>query len=213
MPERVTSGRATRSRVLLGVLVGVLVVGALTACQPTTSTPPVTANNRPTSVPGATNGQLAGSALVDVSGCAVYARVAPSLYRMLADAAADGVTIRGLSCYRDYAGQVQAREYWCGQGSCGRAAVPGTSNHGWGKAVDFTGANNTFDFRSPGFAWLAANAWRYGWIHPDWAAEGQPTDEPWHWEWVGDGGTLYPGALMGPQSYWTVTSGPPGLTR
>jgi murein L,D-transpeptidase YcbB/YkuD len=41
-----------------------------------------------------------------------------------------------MSGYRDYAGQVYMRNYWCARGACGNAAVPGTSNHGWGIAID-----------------------------------------------------------------------------
>jgi len=202
MLHRVAPGRARR--LLLCVLLALGVAVGLSACEP-----PVTPDNRPTTVAGQTNGQLPASLLFTISAdCQVHTRVAPSMLRMIADAKADGVVLRGLSCYRDYAGQVSAREYWCGQGSCGRAAVPGTSNHGWGKAVDFTGAGGTFGFDSPGYQWMAANAWRYGWNHPDWAREGQPNDEPWHWEWVGDGGTKYPGTTVGPQDFWSV--GPPG---
>ena len=40
-------------------------------------------------------------------------------------------------CYRTYAQQVAERNYWCSLGLCQFAAVPGTSVHGWGKAVDF----------------------------------------------------------------------------
>lgn len=40
------------------------------------------------------------------------------------------------SLYRSYDEQVQLRSYWCGQGNCGNAAVPGTSNHGLGLAAD-----------------------------------------------------------------------------
>jgi len=40
------------------------------------------------------------------------------------------------SSYRTYEGQVYWRKYWCDQGQCSNAAVPGTSNHGWGTAVD-----------------------------------------------------------------------------
>lgn len=40
------------------------------------------------------------------------------------------------SCYRTYAQQVELRNYWCNAGACSNAAVPGTSNHGWGLAVD-----------------------------------------------------------------------------
>jgi lysozyme len=42
------------------------------------------------------------------------------------------------SAYRPYPRQVYWRNYWCGQGSCGNAAVPGTSNHGVGLAIDAT---------------------------------------------------------------------------
>lgn len=38
--------------------------------------------------------------------------------------------------YRSYARQVIARAFWCGQGKCGNAASPGTSNHGWGITID-----------------------------------------------------------------------------
>jgi hypothetical protein len=38
--------------------------------------------------------------------------------------------------YRTYARQVYWRAYWVARGLPGNAAVPGTSNHGWGTAVD-----------------------------------------------------------------------------
>lgn len=41
-----------------------------------------------------------------------------------------------LSSYRNLAGQVYLRNLWCSRGQCGNAAVPGTSNHGDGRAVD-----------------------------------------------------------------------------
>lgn len=40
------------------------------------------------------------------------------------------------SMYRPYSEQVRLRNYWCAQGACQNAAVPGTSNHGLGTAVD-----------------------------------------------------------------------------
>ncbi|SKC60857.1 M15 family metallopeptidase [Krasilnikoviella flava] len=60
------------------------------------------------------------------------------------------------------------------------AAVPGTSNHGWGLAVDIcpeTYAGSRWD-------WLAANAPAYGWDNPDWARPGGSKYEPWHWEYT-----------------------------
>lgn len=65
-----------------------------------------------------------------------------------------------MSSYRTVAQQVFLRNQWCARGNCGNAAVPGTSNHGLGRAVD----NN----------WLAG-AYAYGktcGIRP-------PSDAPW----------------------------------
>ena len=60
------------------------------------------------------------------------------------------------------------------------AAVPGTSNHGWGLAVDLDQANG---YGSAQYAWLKANAMTYGWHHPTYMdAGGRGPHEPWHWE-------------------------------
>jgi hypothetical protein len=59
----------------------------------------------------------------------------------------------------------------------GLAAAPGTSNHGWGVAIDFCGG-----IESSGSAthqWMKANAPAYGWHNPNWAIGW----EPWHWEY------------------------------
>ncbi len=55
----------------------------------------------------------------------------------------------------------------------GFAARPGTSNHGWGLALDLDTSN---------YAWLEANAGKYGWENPDWAKAN--SYELWHWEYV-----------------------------
>ena len=58
------------------------------------------------------------------------------------------------------------------------AAVPGTSNHGWGLAVDLgCGIQN---YGSPQYRWMTAHAGAYGWVHPAWALHNP--FEPWHWE-------------------------------
>ena len=63
----------------------------------------------------------------------------------------------------------------------GLAAVPGTSNHGWGVAVDLCGGIESFS--SSKHAWMKANAGRFGWVHPSWARQGGGREEPWHWEY------------------------------
>ncbi|MGY1832169.1 NlpC/P60 family protein [Geodermatophilus sp. SYSU D01180] len=80
--------------------------------------------------------------------------------------------------YRTYAGQV--RLY--GEKPA-LAAVPGTSNHGWGLAVDLCGGIDGFG--TPQYAWMVANAGRFGWLHPTWADPGNGREEPWHWEYAG----------------------------
>jgi hypothetical protein len=62
-------------------------------------------------------------------------------------------------------------------------ATPGTSNHGWGTAVDL--CDGVQSFGTPTFRWMQVNAPRFGWFHPSWAAEGGSRQEPWHWEFGG----------------------------
>lgn len=63
------------------------------------------------------------------------------------------------------------------------AAVPGTSEHGLGQAVDLgCGVQSS---RTSQHAWMVANAGAYGWFHPDWAKPGGRLPEPWHWEYDG----------------------------
>lgn len=77
--------------------------------------------------------------------------------------------------YRDYAAQVDlfARKPTM-------AAVPGTSNHGWGLAIDFCGGIEAFG--TPQYQWMVAHAGEFGWFHPTWADAGSARAEPWHWE-------------------------------
>ncbi len=80
--------------------------------------------------------------------------------------------------YRSYSEQVSV--HWR---KPGLAARPGTSQHGWGLAVDLcdgeasTGASQ--------HSWLRENAPDFGWDNPDWARSGGSGPfEPWHWEYV-----------------------------
>jgi hypothetical protein len=63
------------------------------------------------------------------------------------------------------------------------AAIPGTSNHGWGLAIDLCGGAQSFG--TPEYAWLTRYAGAFGWSNPPWAQPGRGREEPWHWEFVG----------------------------
>lgn len=82
--------------------------------------------------------------------------------------------------YRSYAEQVSVA---ASKGAL--AAVPGTSNHGLGQAVDLSGGIESFG--SAEHNWMVANAGTYGWKHPAWAQAGGSKPEAWHWEY----GTSY----------------------
>ena len=85
--------------------------------------------------------------------------------------------------YRDYDGQVAARDDWCSRGHCENAAVPGTSNHGWALAVDFGGAMQSFGTEQ--YKWMKLHAPEFGFRHPDWAEPDGSAPEPWHWDFWG----------------------------
>jgi hypothetical protein len=130
----------------------------------------------------AANGFLPGAALCPLAG-------APH-HRLRADAAADfarltaaslaerGTALCVTDAYRSYAEQVDvfARKPRL-------AAVPGTSRHGFGVALDLGCGIESFGTEA--HRWMQANGPRYGWVHPAWAAPGGSMPEPWHWEHAG----------------------------
>ncbi|WP_061965774.1 M15 family metallopeptidase [Demequina aurantiaca] len=120
------------------------------------------------------NGRLASNSL-----CAVSFATEHSLQCDAAAAldAADeayfaetGAHLRMTDSYRTYQSQVitKARKGHM-------AAPPGTSNHGWGMAVDLYPESA---------AWLTANGAKFGWVHPAWARPGGSLPESWHLEYV-----------------------------
>ncbi len=130
---------------------------------------------------GYPNGLIPPSALcpLGVAGHALRCDAAAAWRAMSAAfAEAFGEPVCITDSYRTYAGQV--RLY--GEKPA-LAAVPGTSNHGWGLAVDLCGGIERFGTAQ--YAWMVANAGRFGWLHPTWAVAGNGREEPWHWEYAG----------------------------
>jgi hypothetical protein len=189
---------------LAAVAVGVAV--ATSACSPApapSGVNPINGYNKPTQPVGVTNGNLPAGVLGNYSSsCRVWNQAAGPATAMALAARKAGIGLVYADCYRDYAGQVYWRTWWCNVGKCGNAAVPGTSNHGWGKAIDIHDASGGLPTTGAAYKWLKANAGRFGYNNPI------LTNEAWHWEWVGDGGSMHgyqvrPGLFNWPLRYGT----------
>jgi D-alanyl-D-alanine carboxypeptidase len=169
-------------------------------------------------VDGYHNGSMPDDRMMSFDGCTLE-RDAAYMYALLMEAAEeDGVTLSYEDCYRSYSSQAAAYNSRCpvietptfgvdpltGASvqtgvSSGRAcsgpptARPGHSNHGWGRAVDFTDGYGVLGCSDATFRWMQGNAHRFGWVHPDWAHCGMSTQEPWHWEFAGVTDSILPG--------------------
>ncbi|ACV09822.1 peptidase M15B and M15C DD-carboxypeptidase VanY/endolysin [Jonesia denitrificans DSM 20603] len=148
---------------------------------------------------GIVNGRIAAASLKSaVIGVRLQAGAANSANRLAkAFEAHFGKPLRATDGYRTYALQKKIFQERYDRMSIGRgpygdvrwwnggrwvrmrgaaAAVPGTSNHGLGLAVDFASGINT-SFTSREYKWMSANAPAYGWTN----SEGASVNEPWHW--------------------------------
>ena len=131
---------------------------------------------------GAANGFVPSTALCPLAaapGHALRADAAAAFDRLAAAALAErGAPLCVNDSYRSYAQQVSvfARMPHL-------AAVPGTSRHGLGVALDL--GCGVERFGSEAHRWMKANGPRFGWVHPPWAGVGGSLPEPWHWEYVG----------------------------
>lgn len=136
------------------------------------------------SVSGYGNGELPVSALCALWGAPgqMLRADAAGAFNRMSKAYSDvfGVPLCVTSSYRTYQRQVELYASM----PAGYAAVPGTSNHGWGLAVDLCGGIQVDG--SPEHTWLLEHAAAYSWFHPSWALPGGPgPHEPWHWEFAG----------------------------
>ncbi|CAM3431992.1 PASTA domain-containing protein [Isoptericola cucumis] len=65
------------------------------------------------------------------------------------------------------------------------AATPGTSNHGWGVAVDLSTPISSGT--SAEYRWLRVHGPDFGWDNPSWARLDGSKPEPWHFEFFASG--------------------------
>jgi hypothetical protein len=84
-----------------------------------------------------------------------------------------------ISAYRSYKDQVRMKNKWSAAGQPWKAAAPGTSNHGWGLAVDAGAGDPAVSQRM--FTAIGTIGHRFGWSHD----EGARVGEPWHFRYVG----------------------------
>jgi hypothetical protein len=160
---------------------------------------------------GFANGYMPERRMIGVAGCTIEREAGYTLSLMLEAAWEDGMrSLEPEECYRTFDQQAAVYDKRCPEveqpivrfdpevgadvavGSqttreCSGppTARPGTSNHGWGRAIDFGNGRRTLTCGDPELQWLEENGARFGWVHPDWAQCGRTTEEPWHWEWGG----------------------------
>jgi hypothetical protein len=161
-------------------------------------------------VDGYRNGYMPSDRLMTINGCTLERDAAYTFSLMYEAAEKDGIRLRAESCYRTYSQQDRAYNRRCpwedvpiygdngvsgGKVQTGTKQVrvctgpptarAGKSNHGWGRAIDFTDGRGVLTCYDEEFQWLKLNAHRWGWVHPDWAHCGSVMEEAWHWEYAG----------------------------
>lgn len=124
---------------------------------------------------GYRNGQLPRHVLVPAAqgGCVKLARGPAAAWNTLQLGLRRRLPVSGCdSAYRPLARQWFWRRVWCMKGRCGNAARPGTSNHGWGLAVDVPWrVRRLVDRHGARFGW--AKRWsdaQHEWWHLKWRA-------------------------------------------
>lgn len=118
------------------------------------------------------NGRISPENLTPIGGGhSLAGPAAPAFQRLVAAAARDGVTFGVNDSYRSFQEQVALARSKGLYSQGGLAATPGTSQHGWGLAVDL-------DLDAEAQPWMRAHGPRFG-FHED------VPREPWHWTFQG----------------------------
>ena len=120
------------------------------------------------------------------------ADVLPYLYNLLLDASSANIDLKIVSAYRSFYEQEDLKTSYkmvYGSGANKFSADQGYSEHQLGTTVDFTtmslGTTNITFAKMPSYAWLEANAYKYGFILSYPKNNTYYIYEPWHWRFVG----------------------------
>lgn len=116
----------------------------------------------------------------------------PFLQKMLDDAKTANIDLKILSAYRSFGTQGTLKSAYTvtyGTGANKFSADQGYSEHQLGTTVDFTtmklGASFYSFEKTTSYAWLAENAYKYGFILSYPKKNAYYISEPWHWRFVG----------------------------
>ena len=130
-------------------------------------------------MPRGTNGKLSTEGLCELWGSGNYARADAAI----ALAALNEAYVQEYGsnmCITD-GYRTLSLQYTLKSTKGGLAATPGTSEHGWGLAVDLCAST----YQGSKTQWLRTNAPLFGWDNPAWARPGgSGATEPWHWEFT-----------------------------
>jgi zinc D-Ala-D-Ala carboxypeptidase len=117
------------------------------------------------------------------------------LTELLDDARDEGINLSIASAYRSFDTQKSLKTAYkvtYGAGTANQfSAEQGYSEHQLGTAIDFTTTSMSgsltiaFD-KTPAYAWLADNAYKYGFILSYPKGNSYYQYEPWHWRFVGE---------------------------
>jgi D-alanyl-D-alanine carboxypeptidase len=129
----------------------------------------------------------------------VRSLVIADLKAMTAAAKAASAPLAVQSAYRSYASQVTTFNYWVSVSGYSAAlkasARPGHSEHQLGTTIDFKSYGGSAPWNYTNWAttragaWMAASAWKYGWVmsYPKAFSPAQTcySFEPWHFRYLG----------------------------
>lgn len=120
------------------------------------------------------NGRIPPEALVPIGQGEhrLWGPAAISFRAMATEAAAAGISLPVTDSYRSLERQYTMADQFGLYREGGLAAVPGTSDHGWGLAVDI-------ELTPAAQQWMQANGPRFGFV-------ADVPREPWHWTYRGN---------------------------